>query len=427
MLLYAVQFVFMAICSALQIHLYTPFKSRPTAALFGAVTAVTACCFQWMRLSPGAGLAALNLVMAALASLLGLRCCKTELYCGIYNVIIQLCINGIALDVSYTAAGLISAAAMTRSLLRVGLCSVISAAWMFIMYRLRHAVWVYMPMPDPYYRGVMVIVCLDYLLILGGSFFPAAAQLSLMLVCLVVVIAVLHAIRMPQFVIQERERTQMLLYQQRAMQAYIDSYRQSEENIRTLRHDLKHMVDTVTQLMEDREYDKAREISRQMAEWVDRAGRPEYSSNPLVNAILTDYAGRFAAADVPLKISARLTSDICMSDLELTTLLHNVLSNALEYACSPERKIAMWVNLKLSTNRSYFVLECSNPLETPPRMEGGKILSSKEDEMLHGIGLESIKRIVERYDGETLIRTDDERFVIRLMLLNRPQEPSFPG
>ena len=422
MLLIVIQFAFMAACSCFQIHLYTPFKSRSRCAVFAVVIVLCSALFVYTHeraFSPL--LFAGNLLLAAVASAVGLWCCQTERFCGVYNVIIQLCINGIVLSSCFTAASLLSLDPTRAALFRLGLSFLLSGFWLWIMYRLRHAIWVYMPMPDTYYRGVTCLVCVDYLLILGAGRFPPGPQFALMVVCLVVAIAVLHAIRMPQYVIQERERTRILLYQQQAMQAYIDSYQQNEESMRTLRHDVKHMVNTVTELIEEREYEQARTISRQVSDWVDRASRPEYSSDPLVNAILKDYAARFSAADIPLDIAVRLTVKICLSDMELTTLLHNVLSNALEYCTSPERTGSMWAKIRLSTNRNYFMLECSNPLETQLRIVGEKILSSKkEDVLLHGIGLESIKTIARRYDGDVDIRTDNGQFTVALMLLNHP-------
>ncbi len=422
MLLFLVQLAFTTACSCFQIHLYTPFKSKSRCAVFAVVVVMSAALFVYTHEHPFSPLLFVgDLLLAAGASAMGLWCCKTELFCGIYNVVIQLCINGIVLSSCFTAASRLALDPMKAALFRLAVSLLLSGAWLWIMYRLRRAVWVYMPMPDTYYRGVTCLVCADYCLILGAGRFPPGAQFALMVVCLVVVIAVLHAIRMPQYVIQERERTRILLYQQQAMQAYIDSYQKNEESMRTLRHDVKHMVSTVTELIEEHEYEQARTLSRQVSDWVDRASRPEYSSDMLVNAILKDYAARFSAADIPLDITVQLTTKICLSDMELTTLLHNVLSNALEYCTSPERSGSMWTKIRLSTNRNYFILECSNPLETQLRIVGEKILSSKkEDVLLHGIGLESIKTIARRYDGDVDISTDNGQFTVALMLLNRP-------
>lgn len=424
MWIYALQLSCLAICSCLQINLYTPFKSRIHGLVFGFVMILLAASFLWMN-EGGFSLwpFVLNLLLAAAASDAGLLCCKTAVFCGIYNVVIQLCINDLILSCSITASLLLPVSAHLQTVIQMLLCMFLSGLWLFIMWRLRHAVWVYMPMPDRYYRGVMLLVCVDYLFILIGAFFPPVQKLILIFVCLVLVIAVLHVIRMPQFVIQERERTQMILYQQQAMQAYIDSYQQSEDHIRTLRHDIRHMVNTVSSLMDDHEYDKARELSRQMADWVEREGRPQYSSDPLINAILKDYTQRFAAADVSLEISVRLTSSVAISELDLTTLLHNVLSNALEYCSSPNRTTPMFTKLQVSTNRSYFILTCTNPLDSPLQYRGEKILSTKEeDKMLHGIGLESVKTIARRYDGEMEIFTDNDHFRVSVMLLNSPIE-----
>ena len=186
---------------------------------------------------------------------------------------------------------------------------------------------------------------------------PLRAQIFALALCMLVLVAALHAIRIPQYIIQERERTQMVIYQQQAMQAYIDSYTQYENRLRTMRHDLKHMVGTVTELIENNDYEKAGELTRQVSEWMEASGRPEYSSDPLVNAIVSDYASRFSSAGIPLEVTIRLTSEISLSDLELTTVLHNILSNTWEYCSDPNREGPVWARLKITTNRNYFFLE----------------------------------------------------------------------
>ena len=414
-----------AACSCAQINFYIPFKSLFRCIVFGALIALTAWFFDIFFAAGAFYYNTLPIMagFAVLASFLGIWACKTELCCGIYNVVIQLCINCIIWGTARCCSLYASEDPAIRTALHAIICMSLSGVWVAVMYALRRSVWIRMPMPDQYYQGVMFIVCVDYLMILGVTVIPLKAQMIAFALCMLVLLAALHAIRIPQFIIQERERTQMVLYQQQAMQAYIDSYTQYENRIRTMRHDLKHMVGTVTELIENNDYEKAGQLTREVSKWMDRAGRPEYSSDPLVNAIISDYAARFSSAGIRFDVSVRLTSDITLTDLELTTLLHNILSNAWEYCSDPSRTGPVWARLRLVTNRNYLFLECSNPLESEPEIVGEKILSSKKDiGELHGIGLESINQIVALHEGNVSISMENGEFVIKLMMLNSLSE-----
>ena len=423
MIIPIILYAFMAVCSCAQINLYTPFRSVFRCGVFCALTVIIAGCFDIYSsmgtFSPGSFTTLM--VLTVISCVTGIWACDTRLCCGIYNVVIQLCINSIV----WASAGAVSRMLLPSSsaalAVRAAICVILSLTWYIVMRELRRAVWIRMPMPDHYYQGVMMIVCADYIMIAGVCVVPLRAQLFALALCVLVLIAALHAIRIPQYIIQERERTQMVIYQQQAMQAYIDSYTQYENRLRTMRHDLKHMVGTVTELIENNDYEKAGELTRQVSEWMEASGRPEYSSDPLVNAIVSDYASRFSSAGIPLEVTIRLTSDIALSDLELTTVLHNILSNTWEYCSDPNREGPVWARLKITTNRNYFFLESANTLEEIPEMVGQKILSSKKDvKELHGIGLESIQQIVSAHDGDITISTEGGQFVIRLMMLNIP-------
>ena len=319
MIIPIVLYVLIAACSCAQIDLYIPFRSALRRGVFFVLTGCIAACFDVLfsagRFSPG--VLALLMTLAVLACVAGIWACETSVCCGIYNVVIQLCINSIVWGTAGAVSVSLVPAGAARSLLHAAICAVLSIAWFVVMRTLRRAVWIRMPMPDLFYRGVMIIVCADYLMIAGVCVVPLRAQVFALALCMLVLLAVLHAIRIPQYIIQERERTQMVIYQQQAMQAYVDSFTQYEDRLRTMRHDLKHMVGTVTELIENSEYKKAGELSRQVSEWMDRSGRPEYSSDPLVNAIVSDYASRFSSAGIPFDVTVRLTSDIALSDLEL--------------------------------------------------------------------------------------------------------------
>jgi hypothetical protein len=107
----------------------------------------------------------------------------------------------------------------------------------------------------------------------------------------------------------------------------------------------------------------------------------------LINAIIGDFFFRFLC-HIQLEACLNLTSDIHISDIDITTITYNILSNAWEYCCSKDRKKNMWTKFQFSTNRNYLHIKCSNPLEEDLKTEGMKILTTKKNKtFLHGIGL----------------------------------------
>lgn len=46
----------------------------------------------------------------------------------------------------------------------------------------------------------------------------------------------------------------------------------------------------------------------------------------------------------------------------------------------------------------------------------GEFISNKKDKKNHGIGLSSIKRIVESYDGFIEIKTENKKFEVNILI-----------
>ena len=43
-----------------------------------------------------------------------------------------------------------------------------------------------------------------------------------------------------------------------------------------------------------------------------------------------------------------------------------------------------------------------------------KFITTKEDELNHGIGLENVRRTVKKYDGDMRISQENERFIVSI-------------
>lgn len=272
----------------------------------------------------------------------------------------------------------------------------------------------------------MCFVLIDLLILLGAEWTDAATGYVLYAIALFILIVVLNVLRTPQDILEEMEKTQLVLYQQDAIKEYILSYQKYESELRTMHHDFKHLVASVNELAERNDLSSAEAIARDAEKWFKKQTSPEYSDNVLVNAVVEDYASRFAAKAIAFKASVELPPTVRISNLELIVILHNILSNAYEYCSRVSLTAEPAVTLKVAANRNYLYISCENPLYEPIRMKKGSILSTKSgDREKHGIGIESIRRTVKKYNGEMDISTENGRFVISLMVLNR--EPTEEG
>ena len=64
----------------------------------------------------------------------------------------------------------------------------------------------------------------------------------------------------------------------------------------------------------------------------------------------------------------------------------------------------------------FAVIQVENTFEGELKMKDGRPLTSKADKENHGIGIRSIKSIVEKYQGTVSVRVQDGNFVLTILL-----------
>lgn len=94
-----------------------------------------------------------------------------------------------------------------------------------------------------------------------------------------------------------------------------------------------------------------------------------------------------------------------IEDTEMCILLGNLLDNAIEATAQlplSQRRIQVFMR----TPNNIFVLQMKNPFKEKRKLIEGHYMTTKIDKERHGLGLDSVKRIVEKYNGS--LETDDD-------------------
>ena len=89
-----------------------------------------------------------------------------------------------------------------------------------------------------------------------------------------------------------------------------------------------------------------------------------------------------------------------IDDVSLCTVFANTLDNAVEACQKIEDKAARRISVKARyTENGYFSYEIVNSKCNRVRMRRERFITDKADSASHGVGISSVKEIVERYGG----------------------------
>lgn len=173
---------------------------------------------------------------------------------------------------------------------------------------------------------------------------------------------------------------------------YYKKLEESQNLIQTMRMDIDSYI------KEMREMGKAENAARSLMEKYESISQVEFSRHPVVNAVAYDKMNKANELGVKLEYDFRLTSRNGISDMDLISLMGNLLDNALEAVQKlPEAEREVIFTVKEEKGALFFCCKNRKSREDEPLRKG--FITSKTDIFFHGLGRKIIREIVEKYHG----------------------------
>jgi sensor histidine kinase regulating citrate/malate metabolism len=98
----------------------------------------------------------------------------------------------------------------------------------------------------------------------------------------------------------------------------------------------------------------------------------------------------------------------------MAVILGNLLDNAITAVC--ELTEDRYVNIIIKYDKGRFILKIDNPFEGKILKEKNTLLTTKVDKSNHGIGLQSIKAVLEKYNGSMELVHSKKVFSVTLLM-----------
>ena len=157
-----------------------------------------------------------------------------------------------------------------------------------------------------------------------------------------------------------------------------------------------------------------------MDETMQRLEYKYTTGNAVTDVILNDKWYRAERAGIRFEAEFWYGGEIPVFDLGI--ILNNLLDNAIE-ACEKLEPEKRFIRLTLKRKKQFLLLDVENSFDgTVPMQKGGllplttKQTSLPEIMMEHGIGLENVRDIAERYFGGVTIKIEGDIFRVTVML-----------
>lgn len=179
------------------------------------------------------------------------------------------------------------------------------------------------------------------------------------------------------------------------------------DNSRILIHDIKRHLNYIA---DKTAVGEPQEVLKYISTVTGEFGlydRIKYSGCQIVDAMINRYVHFCKRDGIKLEIEPLMTGLTFMIDSDVISLLGNLFDNAVEAAIkTKEPRIMIGIH---HAGEKITVIRISNTCKNPPKAIFGKLITSKLfDRNNHGIGTQSIMRVVDKYDGDFQLEYDKE-------------------
>lgn len=208
----------------------------------------------------------------------------------------------------------------------------------------------------------------------------------------------------------EREYLKRLLHMQG------ENYRIAEESVALVNqkyHDLKHQIALLRSGLDSSE--RLAMLTR-MEDEIKAYEAQNKTGNKVLDTLLTAKSLQCQPQGISLTCVADGKELDFMDPLDLSALIGNALDNAIESVMKIDDPGKRLIHVSVARQKQFVRVRVENCYTGQLHFEHGDPTTTKSDRKYHGFGVKSIRRIVDKYGGSTIIDAKDGWFELRILL-----------
>ena len=205
-----------------------------------------------------------------------------------------------------------------------------------------------------------------------------------------------------------QELTQKLTDMQHEMDMqlqYYDGLADKMQEIREYRHDINNLIEVTEALLRSKTTSEdGRMLLEELKEKTAGAKMPVFSGNPTVNAILYHKQQAAKTLGVEFRVNMSVGEDFTFERSDICSIFANLLDNAIRGAARTENG---FTEVSASKSMGLMSIEVRNSTSKELNSEKNRPASDKSEPQKHGLGLEIVGNIAEKYDGKFVLASEN--------------------
>ncbi len=215
-----------------------------------------------------------------------------------------------------------------------------------------------------------------------------------------------------------QKENQLMQMNHRLLERNMEILEESLEAGRRIRHDARHHNTVIAEYIRRGQKEELLQYLKEYEKELDVRTPENICANTAVNNILSAYTRRAKRQQIKVILDIDIRKNLTIPNIDLVTILANAYENAI-YGCMEVQKQMpsqqCFIHLMIRKKKNKLVICCRNTCRIETEFKDGQPML----EYTGGVGVLSIIKTAENFDGEYDFKNDNGVFVFRL-IMNMP-------
>lgn len=209
----------------------------------------------------------------------------------------------------------------------------------------------------------------------------------------------------------ENSMQQLEIIYQKAEVERLTKIAEWNDNYNEIIHNISNYLKVIGQLAYEQKYEEICKVVEKINGQLNREDIIEFSNHKMLNVILSEYSYKAEKAGVSFDVYVEPGCILeHIPDIDLLTMLSNLLDNAILATSQEGNGSTIVVRIFMQKNGKMCIIKVVNDYQGDIKESNGKLISTKKDAGVHGIGLVSVSKIAERNSGYFEYYLCDKKF-----------------
>lgn len=210
------------------------------------------------------------------------------------------------------------------------------------------------------------------------------------------------------------EKEKLLTMQENQKEMFEQVYKAQEET-RIIRHDMKHFINIWLRQLKEGSIADVENSMESFENQVFLADTTVYyiKDNDVINYVLYNKLKICKANNIEYNVEVT-TSFAKNMEMDISVIISNLMDNAIESSIKQplgERYISIQMFKRLAINN----IIISNKISKSVLQANPKLITTNVDKTRHGYGIKSVKKLVEKYNGDIDIVEENNYFIVHIL------------